>query len=173
MKILVVQDTDWIKRGPHQQHHLMDRLSLKGHEVRVIDFELLWRTQGRKKLYSRRQVFNNVTKIHQDARITVIRPGIIKMPLLDYASVVFSHKKEIERQIKEFNPDVIIGFGILNSYLATMTSKKSHVPFVYYWVDVLHRLIPHAPFKLLGKIVESLTLKRSHRILAINDELKI
>ena len=28
MKILLLQETDWIKRGSHQQHHLMDRMAL-------------------------------------------------------------------------------------------------------------------------------------------------
>ncbi len=28
MKLLVLQETDWLKRGPHQQHHLMDRMAL-------------------------------------------------------------------------------------------------------------------------------------------------
>ena len=39
MKILMVQESDGVKRGPHQNHHLMERLSMKGHEVRVIDYE--------------------------------------------------------------------------------------------------------------------------------------
>jgi len=39
MKILVVQESDWVLRGPHQNHHLMERLSIKWHEVRVIDYE--------------------------------------------------------------------------------------------------------------------------------------
>ena len=38
MKILLVQESDWLKRNPHQQHHLMKRLSLRGHEVAVIDY---------------------------------------------------------------------------------------------------------------------------------------
>jgi len=42
MKILAIQETDWIKRGPHQQHHLLERMSDRGHDVRVIDFEYLW-----------------------------------------------------------------------------------------------------------------------------------
>jgi hypothetical protein len=42
MKILIVQESDWIGRGPHQQHQLADRLSLRGHQVRVIDYEILW-----------------------------------------------------------------------------------------------------------------------------------
>ncbi len=27
MRILVVQESDWLKRNPHQQHHLMERLN--------------------------------------------------------------------------------------------------------------------------------------------------
>ena len=43
MKILVVQESDWMKRNPHQQHHLMELLGLRGHEIRVIDYEVDWK----------------------------------------------------------------------------------------------------------------------------------
>ena len=132
MKVLIVQETDWLRRYSHQQHHLAEILSLRGHEIRVVDYELLWKTQGKRELRSRREVFNDVTKMYEGAKVTVIRPGIIKLPLLDYVSLVFSHRREIARQIAEFRPDVIIGFGILNSYLAARMTGKSTVPFVYY-----------------------------------------
>jgi len=172
MKILLTQETDWLKRNPAQQHHLAEMLSLRGHNVRVIDYELLWKTRGKKELFSRREVFNNVSKIYSEAKVKVIRPGIIKIPWLDYASLVFSHKKEIERQIEEFTPDVIIGFGVLNSYLSVRASRKSHIPFIYYWIDVLHRLIPFKPFQVTGKLVESRTLRQSDAVLVINDKLR-
>ena len=57
MKLLVLQETDWIKRGPHQQHHLLDMMALRGHEIHVIDYDYLWK----------------------DADITLIRPGMIKI----------------------------------------------------------------------------------------------
>jgi hypothetical protein len=82
MKILIVQESDWLKRGPHQQHHLADRISLRGHQVRVIDYDILWREHDRRELYSRRRVFGNICKVHQGAKVTVIRPGIIKVPVL-------------------------------------------------------------------------------------------
>ena len=172
MKILLVQESDWIKRGPHQQHQLIDRLSLKGHQIRAIDYEILWRAQGKKELYSRRQVFDNVSKIHQGAKVTLIRPGMIKIPWLDYASLIFTHRNEIERQIKEFSPDVIIGFSILNSYLAAKAARRNGIPFIYYWIDVLHRLIPFKPFQPIAKMVESEALKQADRVLVINDKLK-
>lgn len=171
MKILIVQNTDWLKRNPAQQHHLAEMLSLRGHEIRVIDFEILWRTQGKRELHSKRKIFKNVSKIHDGARITVIRPGIIRIPLMDYISMIFSHKKEIERQIREFSPDIILGFGII-AYVAGKAAKKNSVPFIYYWIDVSHRLIPFKFLQPIGWIIERRALRLAYRVLAINDKLR-
>jgi len=167
-----MQETDWLKRNPAQQHHLADNLSLRGHKVRVIDYELLWWTKRKKKLFSRRQVFSGVSKTRKGASVTLIRPGIVKIPCLDYISLIFSHKREIERQISEFSPDVIIGFGILNAYLAMKSSGRNNIPFVCYWIDVLHTLIPFKPFQSMAKLVEGKTLKHADRVLVINERLK-
>ena len=114
MNLLVLQETDWIKRGPHQQHHLMDRMALKGHKIHVIDHEYLWKDDNDKKIITG----------------------------LDHASILYFHNKEIRKQITEFNPDVIIAFGILNAYLGMRQAKKNNIPFVYYLIDHLHTLLP-------------------------------
>ena len=172
MKLLFVQDNDWLNRNPVHQHHLAEKLSLRGHEIRVTDHELLWGTQGKRELYSKRQVFSGISKIHDGANVTLIRPGIVKIPWLDYVSLVLSHREEIKRQIRQFKPEVIVGFGILNSYLASKVAKENNIPFVYYWIDVLHLLIPFKPFQLLAKLVETKALKQADRVLVINDKLK-
>lgn len=172
MRILFIQETDWLIKTPVQQHHLAEMLSIRGHEIRAIDYELLWQIRGKRELYSKRRMFSNVWKIHQNSNITVIRPGIIKIPGLVYFSLVLSHEKEIKRQIKDFAPDVIVGFSILNSFLALQASAKSSIPFIYYWIDVLDRLIPFKAFQFIGRIIESNILKEADRVLAINENLK-
>lgn len=172
MRILIVQESDWLKRGPHQQHQLADRLSLRGHQIRIIDYEILWREHNKRGLYSRRKVFENVWKINPAAKVTVIRPSIIKIPVLEYVSLLFTHNKEINRQIEEFKPDVVIGFSILNSYLAVKAARRNDIPFIYYWIDVLHRLIPLRPLQFIGKVWEQKTLRQADRVLTINDKLK-
>jgi glycosyltransferase involved in cell wall biosynthesis len=172
VKILIIQESDWLKRGPHQQHQLAERLSLRGHRIRVIDYEILWKEQSKRELYSKRQVFEEVWKIHSAAKITIIRPSIIKIPLLDYVSIVFTHRKEINRQIEEFKPDVIISFGILNSYLAVKAAMRNGIPFVYYWIDVLHRLIPFNLLQGIGEKLEKKILRQTDLVLTINDKLK-
>lgn len=172
MKILVVQETDWIKRGPHQQHHLMERLSLKGHQIRVIDYRFLWRKEAEKNLYSKRQVLEGVSKIHKNASITLLRPAMLKIPGLEHLSLIFFHKKEIARQIKEFKPEVIVGFGILNTYLAMKLARKNGIPFIYYLIDVLHSLVPAKSVQWMAKIFEKKTLKTSNGVIVINEKLK-
>ena len=171
MKILLVQETDWLEKGPLQQNHLMERLSLKGHEIRVIDYEILWKTHGKKELLSKREI-NNVWRVYKGANITLIRPPLIKIPHLDYISLVFSRKREINKQIREFNPDVIVGFQILTPYIAMKAAKKNNIPFIYYWTDVYHTQIPFKPYQPIGKYIEKKILRNSDKVIVINEKLK-
>lgn len=172
MRILVVQESDWIARGPHQSHHLMERLSKRGHEIRVIDFEILWRENATKSLISKRQVFEGVHKAINDGAVTVIRPAIIKLPVLDYISLIYTHKVEIQRQINEFKPDVIIAFGILNANIAFRIAKKNGIPSIYYIIDELHRLVPEKVFKAFAKFIEKQNMKIADKVISINEGLR-
>ncbi|OEU42517.1 hypothetical protein BGV40_09135 [Methanosarcina sp. Ant1] len=172
MKILLLQETDWIKRGPHQQHHLMDRMALRGHQIRVIDYEYLWKEDKNRKIITRRKEINGAYKIFKEANITLIRPGMIKLPILDMASIVYYHGKEINRQIQEFNPDIIIAFGILNAYIGMQQAKNHGIPFVYYLIDHLHTLLPNKFAQKIAAQFEKRTLKNADKIFVINKGLK-
>ncbi|MDP3103967.1 MAG: glycosyltransferase family 4 protein [Candidatus Methanoperedens sp.] len=172
MKLLVLQETDWIKRGPHQQHHLMDRMALRGHEVHVIDHEYLWKDDKERKMITGRKEIRGAYKIFKDADITLIRPGMIKISGLDHASILYFHNKEIKKQINEFKPDVIIAFGILNAYLGMRQAKKNNIPFVYYLIDHLHTLLPGAFKRSIAKQFEKATLRGADKILVISKGLK-
>ncbi len=172
MRVLFLQETDWVDKTVGQHHHLAEMLSLRGHEVRAIDFDLFWQKKGSKGLISRREVFPDVSKTHEGSKVTVIRPSIVRIPVVDYISLVISHKKEIDRQIKEFAPDVVIGFSILNSYMARKAAHRNGIPFVYYWIDVLHDIIPLIVFRSFGKMMVKRTLKKSDRVLSINEALR-
>ena len=172
MRILAIQESDWFHRGPHQQHHILERLSAKGHEIRVIDFPILWRTQENQKLFSPREVFLNSQKLSEKARITVIRPTIIRLPVFDKVSLAFTHKKEIQEQIKNFKPDIVIGHSILNSSIALELSRKHHIPFVYHVLDALHTLLEFAPYRTLAKRLESKCFSKADLVIVINRSLR-
>jgi len=172
MKILVVQEADWLERGPHQNHHLMERLSKKDYEIRVIDFKTSWRQKNTTGFLSHRRIFTDKCKAVQGGKITVVRPAVIDLPVLEYLSLVFTHHREIKRQLNEFKPDVIIGFGIINSMLAIHQAKKQGIPFVYYVIDELFRLVPQKFFQPLAKFVESTNMRNAEKVLSISEALR-
>jgi len=172
MKILVVQEADWIEVGPHTSHHFMERLSLRGHDVHVIDFEVRWRAHKNSDFISQRKVVENYHKVLDNGGVTVIRPPFIRAPILDYISLLYSHRAEIKRQIREFQPDVIVGFGILNAHIAISLAKKHKIPFFYYIMDELHRLVPEEHFQKIARIVESRNLKAADLVISLNEGLR-
>ena len=172
MKILLIQETDWLERYPHTQHHLMERLSLKGHSIKVIDYAFDWKKDENKKIFQEKQEFQNVQKIYSGAGIDVIRPSALRIPVLEYPYLMYSHNCEIKKQIDEYKPDIIIGFGILNAYLASRLAKKYNIPFIYYWIDALDTLIPEKVFQSLGRKIERRTINNSRKYFVTNEKLK-
>jgi len=153
MKILFIQDTDWINRNIGIQNHLIERLVLRGHEVRVVDYQILWREGKKSKLWSKKKVFQGY-RLNKDARHLVIRPGILKIPYLDYISMFFSYWKEIKNQILSFKPNIIMGDGIITPYIAFNLAQKFKIKKVYYCIDIDYKLIPNKILHPIGKIFE-------------------
>ena len=171
MKILVVQESDWLERNPHQQHHLMERMAKRGHEIKVIDYPIDWPNEEETGLIYHKEIHENVSKIKKNTNIEVIRPGFIKIKGLNYATLFFTHKKEIEHQIEEFKPDIILALGILNSYNASKIAKKYNIPFVYYFIDVIYALIPEKAFQKLGQRFTEKTIQNADLVITINKQL--
>lgn len=101
----------------------------------------------------------------------VIRPAHLRVPVLDYLSIPFTHGREIRRQIREFKPDLVVGFGLINSFIASVEAGRQGIPFIYYLIDVLYTLIPERAFQGLGKLLMRKTIERSDLVLTINRKL--
>lgn len=172
MKILLLQETDWLERYPHTQHHLMERLSQKGHQIRVIDYDFDWSKKQKHEIFKERLEFHNVKKIYSGSNVDVIRPSAVNIPLFNYLYLMFSHHREIKQQIKQFRPDIIMGFGILTSYIGSKLAKKYDIPFVYYWIDALDTLIPERHFQIIGRFIERRSIRNSDRLFVTNEKLE-
>ncbi|MGA3198639.1 MAG: glycosyltransferase [Halobacteriota archaeon] len=174
MKILLVQDTDWIARNIHQHHHVGERLCLRGHDLSVIDYELLWRTNGNGKrtLFSRRQVFRGVAKVLHNASVTVIRPATLRLPFLNYASMLITYGHEISAQLRESPPDVIIGMYLLTNYLALRAAKRKRIPFVFQVLEPNYEMIPSRLLRPVGKLIERKIFRDADKVVVINEELR-
>ena len=172
MRILITQDTDWIERNPGQQHHLADRLSVRGHEIRVIDYDILWKTRKGKGWRSTRQVFAHVSKTVPNADVTVIRPSVLRIPFFHYVSMFFSCRREIKRQLADFKPDVVVGHSILSNYLSMRLSRKAGIPYVFHMTDAQHTIVPSRILSFIAKHVERRILRNANRVIVINESLR-
>lgn len=158
--------------GPHDTHHLLERLSLDGNEVRVIDYQIRWHNSKESGFFSRRATHLKVHKAIPGGDITVITPPFIRAPVADYASILFSHYVEIRRQIKTFKPDIIIGLGIINMNIAIRLAKRHEIPIIYFVLDELHQLVPHKGLQQLAKIVERTNLSNSDLVISNNQGMR-
>lgn len=171
MKILFTQDTDWVSRFPGQQHHIAERLKNKGHSIRVIDYDITWRTKNFNGFFSSRQDFF-VSKVFPDTNIHIIRPGIIKIPIIDYFSMLITYWYGINRVIDEFKPDIIIGHSILTNYISLKLAKQKNIPFVFHMTDAQHTMIPYHFLQPIGKLIEQKNLSGANCVIVINEILK-
>jgi glycosyltransferase involved in cell wall biosynthesis len=172
MNILVVQESNWLTRNPHQQHHLMERLAARGHSIRVIDYDIDWKKENKGGIAGPRTVYRDVQKIIPEVSIQVIRPASLRVPVLEYPVLMVTHRREVLRQIEEFKPDFIMGFGILNAWIASRLARTHKIPFIYYWIDALDTLIPEEIFQRLGRILVEQALRNSAYVITINQRLK-
>ena len=97
VRILVLQESDWVERGPHQSHHLFERLRQKGHRVRIVDFEIGWRDRHDRSVLVPRKEFIASPKVIEHADVEVVRPAVLRFAYLDYASLLVTHWLEIRR----------------------------------------------------------------------------
>jgi len=172
MRILMTQDTDWSKRNPGQQHHIAERLTLRGHLVRVIDYDILWRSSEEKKLWSQRRVFSCVEKTVAGAKVSVIRPGMLRLPVLNYVSMLWTINRELMFQTAEFKPDVVIGHSILTNFLTMLWARMRNIPYVFHMTDAQHTIVPEHGLKPIAKILEKWNLKRAEVVIVINERLR-
>lgn len=122
-------------------------------------------------LLSGRTEFVAKGKVVSGADLDVVRPATVHLPLLDYGSILVTHSVEIRRQIGEFRPDCILGFGLLNASAGIRLARKEGIPFVYYLIDELHRLVPESLLRGIARIIEQANVRRASLVLSINRRL--
>ncbi len=174
VNILLIQDTDWIARGPHQQHHILERLDQEKYSIWVVDFEILWNKRKAEGIFQKGEVFHDVSHVREN-KIEIVRPSMIRIPLLDKLTIPIFHMRAIKKIIKEKKIDLIIGQTILNTFCGLILSKIYKIPFVFHVMDSVHSIssdyIPRY-FLPIAKFLERLIIKFATSIITVNEGLR-
>lgn len=171
MKILLVQDADWLQKGPHPQHHLMELLSNQGHDIIVMGYNQLWHKQNT-GFISHHKELKQITRFYPGKGVDYYQPAFLQLPIFHYLSYFVTSRFEISKIIDTFRPDIIISVtSIISSYWGLTLANKYHIPFIYYWTDVIHELIPQKILRPIGRQLEKYIIQKSSMIIYTNDNL--
>jgi glycosyltransferase involved in cell wall biosynthesis len=171
MKILATQETDWVTRNPIIHHRLLEWLSTHGSDVRVIDYDIDWASRKDAPTVQARRLFTGVHKYYPDSRVEVVRPGMLRLPLLARLSWLVGNWRELRAIFRREKPDVVVGYGISNALLTLAFCRAERRAFVYHVMDALHTHAEAPVVRLVARIVEQLTMRLADRVIVVSQGL--
>ncbi len=173
LRIVVVQETDWLKRGPHQQHHLFERLAARGHSIIALDFEIQYEPWPKAPLLAPRGEWAGVRRTPVDSPgVTVIRPATIRLPLLARPIALLTFYFELSRLCRAHRPDVIVSYALSTGLPALIAARHFGVPFLFHVIDALHTIVPFPILRPVALAFERGLLRAADRTLYINEGLR-
>ncbi|MFW9896173.1 MAG: glycosyltransferase [Candidatus Thorarchaeota archaeon] len=169
MNILVLQETDWLTRGPHIQHHLFERLSLiPSIKITVIDYDIE-KSMHSKSLFIRRKEYYNINRTIKNSRVKIIRTAHLQIPYLRRFTSLITNFYEILKIIKKKRPDIIINYSMTTGFIGFIFAKLFHIPFIFHYIDILHQIVTISYVKNIARTVSRVLLKNSDLVLIYTD----
>ncbi|NDJ54262.1 MAG: glycosyltransferase family 4 protein [Chloroflexi bacterium] len=172
MHIVVIQETDWLKRGPHQQHHLFERLSQRGHSITVLDYPILREHWPREALFAKTQIVDNAARIYEGAQIRLMTPGTLSVGPVARISSLTSHRSQLQQIIAQQPPDIIVSYALSTGIPAARLAQRHGIPLLFHLIDALHTLVPAQTLQSVARLVERRLLRNADQVLLINEHLK-
>ena len=173
MNILVLQETDWFLKGPNTQHHIFERLSKNPKiKVMVIDYDINKRMYSKSR-FIKKKIYTNISRSIKSSRVKVIRTAHIQLPYFRRISSLITNFFEILKIIRKKRPDVIIGFSITNGLIGLLLAKLFKIPYIYYYIDVLHELVPIKYVRKFARYISRISLKLADLIIVVTKLLEI
>lgn len=171
MRILVVQETDWLDRNPILHHRMLESLALAGDEVLVLDYDILWRSKGRRPLLQGRREVRDAVKFFPGSGVVVVRPAMLRIPGLARPSWLLMTALELGRAFRSFKPDVVVAYGLSNALLARVFAAVTRTRFIAHSFDVLHAIAEPSYLAPIARIVETAVLRSADTVIVVHRAL--
>ncbi len=171
MKLLGLQETDWLTRGPHTQHHIFERLSTNDNfHVTVFDYDID-KIMRLNSLLIKKQVYNDIHRAVKDSKVTIIRTAHIQIPYIRRISSLITTFFELLKFIRKNHPDIIIGFSITNGLIGLILAKIFRIPYIFYYIDLLHTLVPITYAQYFARLISRFLFKKSDHVVVVTNFL--
>jgi len=168
MNILFVHEIGWLRDPVFEPHALSELLSLRGHNVYAIDYGR-GREQGSGLLSGYREM--NTAKVYPDAKVHLIRPPFLKIPVLGRLGYGFLYYVVVDKVLQDKKIDAVILYSApTNGVQTILAAKRLGIPVIFRSIDVLHKLVPKV-LALPTRVAERWVYRRVDRVLTITPAL--
>src|SRR5689334_11132589 len=174
MRILIVHEVNYLKKIIYEFQILPEILSMLGHEVTIIDYDDTWKhsTNGEASGL-RTRVHAGVHRAYADASVTVLRPGMIRLPVMSRISAAATSGIEVYRFVRDYSPDGVLLYGLptvgIQSLLA---AHQFDVPVIFRSIDILNQLVPFKPLVPVTRMMERYVYNRVDAVMTVTLHLK-
>ena len=135
MKILFVHEVSWHKKVSYEMHDFPELLSLRGHEVRFLDYD-----EG-----SPRTRFHTLTTVesrcHAGSRVSLTTPPKILPGILGRLLATVIHPIQFSLLVRQSRPDIVVLYSMPTSgWQIALIGRILGIPVVARVIDVPHAL---------------------------------
>lgn len=136
MNILCLQETDWLTRGPHTQHHILERLSMENkNSIVVFDYDID-KLEKSKSIFIKKKIYTSVFRTIKNSKVEIIRTCHLQIPYLRRITSLISNFFGLIKQIKIKRPDIILSFSLTNGILGLILARMYNI--LIYSLLILH-----------------------------------
>ncbi len=172
MIILGLQETDWLTRGPHTQHHIFERLSKNTNfKITVFDYDID-KIVRLKSLIIKKCIYDNIDRAVKNSNVIIIRTAHIQVPFIRRISSLITNFFGILAFFRKNRPDIILGFSLTNGVIGLLLAKLFRIPYIFYYIDLLHTLVPVSYAQDFARLISRFLFKNSDRVIVVTKPLQ-
>lgn len=163
MKILWCHEVSYSRKPIYEYQDFAERLSGRGHEVEVIDFDESMPSGPGSEILNR------------TGEGSVIRSSIPhgNVPFLKFAMARLRFSRMLKERLENGDIDVIFVYSVfINGTEAVRLGKRFGVPVVYRAIDAYHRLRPGLLAKTLLRLGEKYIYRNADKVLVTNELMR-
>jgi len=174
MKILIVHEVNYLKKIIYEFQILPEILSMLGHEVTIIDYDDTWKTSSNGEASGlRTRVHRGVHRAYDSASVTVLRPGMIRLPLVSRVSAAVTSGIEAYRFLRDYSPAGVLLYGLPTVGIQTLLAARQFgVPVIFRSIDILNQLVPSKVLVPVTRMMERYVYNHVDAILTVTVHLK-
>lgn len=162
LTITIVHEVSYVKKPVYEYQDFAERLAQRGHNVTVIDLDILNATPASESSISRTGL----------GEIRLLSTPHSNRRFIKFIESVFTFSKLFRHHCRKVKPDIVLLYSVsITGLPAVIICKALGIPFVFRAIDIYHQLYPTQIGRFILKTCESIAYKYANAIISTNSRM--